>query len=157
MSRSLHLVVLAALLTACGPGSFSDLGRPALVVVVTEGGGFCSSVFAIDASNAVWASTSCGGSASALEVRDMSVDAAVRAELDAQMDEVLLLGNDPECDIVSPSGRRFRFLRAVPSVADPPEVRQCEPGVPLVAVRLAQALEALAAPATLDAGVDAGL
>ena len=35
-----------------GPGSYTDLTKPASVVVVTQEGGFCTAVYAVDAENA---------------------------------------------------------------------------------------------------------
>lgn len=150
------LFAATLLLAGCSPGSYTDLSKPALVVVITEVGAFCTSVYAVDADNRVWASGGCADSIGSLERRDMAVNAALRAELDAQMDEVLMIADDPECDLPAAAGRRYRFLRTIDGTDDPPEVRQCEPAVPLVAVRLAAALEALAAPDTFDAGSDAG-
>ena len=149
MSR---LALFAATLAAgCAPGSYSDLDRPTIAVSISEGGGFCSSVHAVDGAGAVWASGGCGEESGSLVRRDRVVSAADRASLDAQMDDVLALSDDPECDLVSPSARRYRFARALPS-GDELTVRQCEP-VPLVVTQLANRLEALSSPTTLDAGV----
>ncbi|MCA9604973.1 MAG: hypothetical protein KC619_05240 [Myxococcales bacterium] len=157
MTRLVHCTVLAlgALLVACDPGSYSDLSRPTIAVITTEAGGFCSAVYAVDADRAVWAAGGCGDSTGALRRRDVTVSAEERAMLDEAMTVVLALPDDTECDLPTTSGRRFRFVRTRPGGGED-EVRQCEPGVPLDAVRLADRLEVLATGGGADAGAADG-
>ncbi|MCB9591383.1 MAG: hypothetical protein H6719_01515 [Sandaracinaceae bacterium] len=150
-----RFVALAFLLAACEPSTYSDLDRPTLAVVTVERGGFCSSVHAVDSAGVVWAAGSCGEESGSLMRRTQTVGADERATLDARMDEVLALGDDPECDLPSSTGRRFRFVRTLAGGGED-DVRICEPGVPLVAVQLADRLESLVSPAGVDAGTDAG-
>lgn len=148
------LVASIALLAGCGPSTIGDLSRPALVVVITEPGEFCSSVHAVDADGAVWRQASCGDTDAFVRLAT-TVSAGERATLDAQMDRVLALGNDPDCESPSPSGRRYRFVRTLAGTNEWPEARQCDPAVPTDALDLAAALELLTSPPT-DAGLDAG-
>lgn len=152
MSRVVLLLV-SILASACGPSRFEDLPRPALVVIVGEPGGFCTSVFAVDANDAVWSSNGCGEDSGTLQRAAMRVSGAERAELDRMMDEVLALSDDPECGIVSPSGSRYRFVRTAAGTSTHPETRQCDPGVPLVARELAARMRALTAPPIPDAAL----
>jgi len=143
------------LLTACGPENVEDLDRPAVAVSVREGGGFCSSLHAVDGNGRTWATGGCGEGSAGLEQRDRTVDAAERESLHAMMDEVLELSDDPDCAVTSPSGRSLRFIRTLEGGAQA-QVRQCEPGVPLAAARLADRLIELTSPvAPTDAGGDA--
>lgn len=145
---------LAALLVACDPGSYTDLSRPTLALVTSESGGFCSAVYAVDADGAVWSSGGCGDSSGSLARRSVTVSADERAMLDAAMTEVLALTDDPECELPSTSGRRLRFIRTRTDGGED-DVRQCEPGVPLVAARLADRLETLGGGGgATDAGAD---
>ena len=160
MKRSLLTLPRSALglallfgVAGCSPGSYEDVARPALVLTISEAGGFCSSVHVVDANGVVWTGGGCGDTSRSLEQTARRVSAADRAPLDDAMDEVLALSSDPECDLTSPSGRRYRFLRTLAS-GGADEVRQCEPGVPLAAARLAGQLEALGA-GTADAGAAA--
>ncbi len=153
MTRS-PILSAALLLAACAPGSYGDLSRPTLAVVTSEPGGFCSAVHAVDADGAVWSSGGCGESNGSLERRAATVGAAERAMLDEAMTEILALSDDPECDLPSSGGRRYRFVRTLAGGGEE-DVRLCQPGVPLVAVQLADRLEALAtAGEPVDAGPD---
>lgn len=146
---------LLLLLAGCDPGSVEELSRPALVLVVTQGGGFCSDVRAVDADGQAWGARACEGRG-ALERRERTVSAAERAELDVAFDAVLALPEDADCMATSPSGARYRFARyTAEGVVD---VRLCEPGVPAEARSLAVSLEAIAGPpGAVDAGApDAG-
>lgn len=149
MTRRL-VVSFALLAAACDPGSYGDLARPAIAVVIVEPGGFCTSVHAVDAEGVVWGSGGCGEGVGSLARRG-EVGADVRGELDASMSEVLGLTDDPECALPSAGARQYRFVRTRPEGGED-DVRQCEPGVPLVAVQLAERLEGLAAAPLPDAG-----
>lgn len=152
---TLFAVVPAVLAAACSPSRFEDLPKPALVAVVVASGGFCTSVYAVDGNDSVWSSLGCGEESGTLE-RAETRASAERPELDRMMDEVVAFPDDPECDVVSTGGERYRFVRTVPGVGgDFPETRQCEPGVPLVALQLADTMRALAAPPILDGSIDA--
>jgi len=155
-ARSLAAVAaLLGILCGCGPEDVSDLDRPAIAVSVREGGGFCSSVHAVDGNGRTWISGGCGEDATGLEQRDRVVDAAERESLHAMMDEVLALSDDPECAVTSPSGRALRFIRTTEGGSEA-QVRQCEPSIPLVATQLAERLiELTSPPDASDAGADA--
>ncbi|MFK7986137.1 MAG: hypothetical protein AB8I08_08900 [Sandaracinaceae bacterium] len=142
-----HSVSLFALLalSACAPQSLEDLPQPALVVVVTEGGGFCSGVNAVDASGTPWRENGCMERSSGFTPRERLVDDATRAELDALMDTVLALPDDGDCLVPSPSARRYRFVRTGGGEGAG-ETRQCEPGVAEPARELAGRLEMLSDP-----------
>jgi hypothetical protein len=148
-------MLLGAALLGCEPHGIGDLARPALVVVAEEGGGFCSEIHAVDAGGAVFYARTCGGSDNGLVRRERTVGGAERSELDAAMDAVLALPDDPDCALVSPSGRRFRFLRAEGSEDAWADTRLCEPGVPLPALDLYERMRAIAAPPAGDAGAAA--
>ncbi len=148
--RARLLPAVALLALACAPQSIGDLPRPALVVTITEAGGFCSATYVVDATNQVWLETGCARS-SGLVRQERVLAESERAELDALMDRVLALPDDPGCDSPSPSGRRYRFARTTPDGDDWPEVRQCEPSVPADALELAARAEAL-----VDGVADAG-
>ncbi|HEY8432274.1 MAG TPA: hypothetical protein VIL20_28070 [Sandaracinaceae bacterium] len=142
MSRApaaLGLLVAAA----CGPQTLGDLPRPALVVTVTEPGGFCSATYAVDADDRVWLESGCASS-SGLRLQQRTVSEDERAELDALMDRVLALPDDPSCTVPSPSARRYRFVRTTPGGDDWPEKRVCEPGVDPDASALAERMRELA-------------
>ena len=145
-------MLLGASLLGCDPHGIGDLSRPALVVVVEEGGAFCSEVHAVDADGAVFYTRTCGGAENGLTRRERRVSEAERAELDRAMDAVLALPDDPDCALVSPSGRRFRFVRAEGSEDAWVDTRLCEPGVPLVAQDLYEAMRAISAPPIADGG-----
>src|SRR5690606_8420320 len=115
-----RLAFLALALTACGPQTIGDLGRPALIVIVQEPGGFCSATYAVDAADRVWLETGCESS-SGLGATGRTLSAAERAELDALMDRVLALPDDSACDLPSPSARRFRFVRTLPGTDEWPD------------------------------------
>lgn len=139
------LSLLAAGASACAPQSIEDLPQPALVVVVTEGGGFCSAVHAVDDTGTPWRENGCLEGSSGLLARERVVDDATRAELEGLMDTVLALPEDGDCVVTSPSARRFRFVRTGDGEGAG-DVRQCEPGVDPAARELASRLEALSAP-----------
>ena len=144
------LAALGLLAAACGPRTIGDLPRPALVVTVTEPGGFCAATYVVDAEDRVWLESGCGRS-SGLIVQDRGVSAGERSELDALMDRVLALPDDRGCEPPSPSARRYRFVRTVPGTDEWPETRQCEPSVPADVALLVARAEALVG-AELDAG-----
>lgn len=151
-SASLAAAALAAAaLLGCAPASIGDLPRPAIVVTVTEPGGFCSSTYVVDADDAVWLETGCERS-SGLVRQERAVSPAERAELDALLDRVLALPDDPGCAVPSPSARRFRFRRTLPGTDEWPDSRQCEPTVDADARELVSRAQALAAPSGADAG-----
>jgi hypothetical protein len=141
-----------AMLIGCGPQTIGDLSRPALVVVVTEPGAFCSSTYAVDADDSVWRAESCGSNGGLVR---QNVDAVDRADLDARMDVVLALSDDADCDAPGPSATRYRFERTVAGAGAWPVIRQCDPGVPVEARALAETMRLLASPGA-DAGADAG-
>jgi hypothetical protein len=157
MARHLASLAFALSVVGCGPSTIGDLARPAIVVVVDEAGGFCSSTYAVDASNGVWLETGCGSSSGL--VAQTPIDASARAELDALMDATLALPDDPGCELPNPSTRRYRFVRTLPGTDEWPEVRQCEPDVPADAQELVRRLEALVvrdADGGAVGGTDAG-
>lgn len=145
MIHRLGMVVVCALAAGCAPQSIEDLSQPALVVVITEGGGFCSGVHAVDDSGTPWRENGCLEGSSGLTPRERVVDDAARAELDALMDMVLTLPEDGDCVVQSPSARRFRFVRTGGGEGAG-EASQCEPGVAAPARELANRLEELSAP-----------
>lgn len=150
-----RLLLVALALAGCGPQTIGDLGRPALVVIVQEPGAFCSATYAVDAADQVWLETGCESS-SGLGATGRTLTGAERGELDALMDRVLELPDDPACELPSPSARRFRFVRTLPDTEEWPETRQCEPTVPADAALLVERAEALVG-ADADAGLgDAG-
>lgn len=153
MLRRLALLSFVAIACGCGPKTINDLTRPALIVIVQEPGGFCSSTYAVDAVDAVWLETGCESS-SGLIAQGVTIEASDRAELDALMDEVVMLSDDPGCEVPTPSGRRYRFVRTLVSGASE-EVRQCDPSVPASALELVRRFEALVGRST-DGGTDAG-
>ncbi len=156
---SAGIVLLSAVLGAigCGVGSYEDVSRPALVVTIAEEGGFCTAIYVVDGEDAVWSGGGCGEATRSLQRTGARVAASERASLEAAMDEVLALPDDAECDLTRPSGRSYRFIRTL-SGGGADEARQCQPGVPFTATRLAEQLEALGGGAALtDAGPsDAG-
>lgn len=147
--------VCALALIACGPQSIGDLPRPALVVTVTEGGGFCAATYVVDADDQVWLASGCETS-SALVRQERVVSASERAELDALMDGVLALPADPGCDAPSPSARRFRFVRTLPGTEEWPESVQCEPTVDADTRELVLRMEALVATSGDGGTADGG-
>jgi hypothetical protein len=163
-TQTLLVLASAASLVACGPQTLGDLGRPALIVIVQEPGGFCSATYAVDSDDRVWLESGCESS-SGLHATGRVLTAEERAELDAHMDRVLALPDDAACELPSPSAERYRFVRTLPDTDEWPETRQCEPTVPADAVRLVAEAEALvgadggvadAGGDTRDAGSDTG-
>lgn len=152
-SRFMHVVAALVALVGCGPQTIGDLPRPALIVIVQEPGGFCSATYAVDAENHVWLETGCASS-SGLGATGRVVTSAARDELDALVDRVVALPEDPACELPSPSARRYRFVRTVPGTDEWPQTRQCEPTVPADAARLADRFEALVGTEP-DAGIAA--
>lgn len=148
------MLAAALWLAGCGPSTVEDLSEPALAVTVTESGGFCSSIYAVDGDGAVWLAGGCETEEGAFERRERTVSDAERAELDARMDEVQALSDDPECDVTLPR-TRYRFVRTAEG-AETEETTQCGPGVPTVALELADRLEALTAPPAPPADAGAG-
>lgn len=147
------VLCFAALAAACGPGSIEDLSAPAIGVSIREGGGFCTALYGVDGAGRAWRARDCG-SGGGLEPISTVVADAERAQLDAMMDEVLALPDDPECELTSPSDRAYRFVRTGEAAS---EVRQCGSGTPPVALELARRLEELAdPPADAGSGADAG-
>ena len=143
--------LFALALVGCGPQTIGDLGRPALIVIVQEPGAFCSATYAIDAADGVWLETGCESS-SGLGATGRTLTGAERAELDALMDRVLELPDDPACELPSPSARRFRFVRTLAGTDEWPETRQCEPTVPADARALVARAEALVGADRGDGG-----
>ncbi len=151
MRSVLPACLASGLLLGCAAQTVGDLPRPAIVVTVVEAGGFCSSTHVIDADGRVWLEMGCERS-SGLVLQERSVSAAERAELDALLDRVLALPDDPGCEVPSPSARRFRFRRTLPGTDAWPDSRQCEPSVDADARELVLRAEALSAPPGADAG-----
>ena len=137
------LVLSALILFGCAPQSVDDLPSPALVLILSEGGGFCASVSTVDADGTVWSESGCEERSSGFVRREHRVEAAERAELEALMDEALMLPDDGDCMVVSPSGNRYRLRRTGDSAG---ETLQCDPGVAASVRELANRLATLAEP-----------
>ncbi len=151
MRRALPALLFLVLVAGCGPSSIGDLARPALVAVVTEPGGFCSTTYALDGSGTLWLADGCSTDGS-LHAHG-SVSASDRSELSTAMDQLLAMPDDPACDPPSPSARQYRFSRTAAGTSDWPETRLCGPSLPDAARTF---VRRLAIDDGLDGGTDAG-